>query len=37
MMRKLTGGMDKGGHYYMEIKLWMQKGQYDSYIKREDG
>ena len=37
MMCKLKGGMDNGGHYDMEIKGWMQKGQYDSHVKREDG
>ena len=26
MMCKLKGGMDKGGHYDVEIKGWMQKG-----------
>ena len=26
MMCKLKGGMDKGGHYDMEIKGWMEKG-----------
>ena len=36
MMCKLKGGMDKGGHYDVEIKGWMQKG-HDSHIKREDG
>ena len=25
MMCKLKGGMDKGGHYDMEMKGWMQK------------
>ena len=26
MMCKLKGRMDKGGHDYVEIKGWMQKG-----------
>ena len=26
MMCKLKGGMDKGGHYDVEMKRWMQKG-----------
>ena len=26
MMCKLKGSMDKGGHYDVEIKRWMQKG-----------
>ena len=26
MMCKLKGGMDKGGHYYVEMKGWMQTG-----------
>ena len=26
MMCKLKGRMDKGGHYDVEIKGWMQKG-----------
>ena len=26
MMCKLKGGMDKGGHYDVEMKGWMQKG-----------
>ena len=34
MICKLKGGMDKGGHYDMEIKGWMEK---DSQTKREDG
>ena len=25
-MCKVKGGMDKGGHYDMKIKWWMQKG-----------
>ena len=37
-MCNLKGGMDKGGHYDVEMKGWMQKwGQYDSQIKREGG
>ena len=34
MMCKLKGGMDKGGHYDVEIKGWMKK---DLQTKREDG
>ena len=26
MMCKLKRGMDKGGHYDVEMKRWMQKG-----------
>ena len=26
MIRKLKGRMDKRGHYYVQIKRWMQKG-----------
>ena len=26
MMCKLKGGMNKGGHYDVEMKGWMQKG-----------
>ena len=26
MMCKLNRGMDKGGHYDVEMKGWMQKG-----------
>ena len=26
MMCQLKGRMDKGGHYYVEMKGWMQKG-----------
>ena len=26
MMCKLKGRMDKGGHYDVEIKVWMQQG-----------
>ena len=26
MMCKLKGWMDKGGHYDVQIKRWMQKG-----------
>ena len=26
MMCKLKGGMNKGGHYDVELKGWMQKG-----------
>ena len=25
MMCKLKGGMDKGGHYEVEMKEWMEK------------
>ena len=34
MMCKLKEGMDKGGHYVVEIKGCMEK---DSQTKREDG
>ena len=38
MMCKLKGGMDKGGHYDVEMKGWMQKGgHYYVQIKRGDG
>ena len=38
MMCKLKGGMDKGGHYDVEMKGWMQKGgHYQMQIKRADG
>ena len=36
-MYKLIGQMDKGGHYDVEIKGWMEKGHYDVQIKRVDG
>ena len=36
MMYKFKGWMDKGGHYDMELKGWMQQGQYDMQIKRAD-
>ena len=29
--------MEKGGHYDVELKRWMQRGHYDIQIKREDG
>ena len=28
MMCKLNGRMDKGGHYDVEMKGWMQKGEF---------
>ena len=28
MMCKLKGQMDKGGHYDVEMKGWMQKGAF---------
>ena len=38
MMCILIGGMDKGGHYDVEIKgVDAKRGQFDSQIKREDG
>ena len=38
MMCKSKGRMDKGGHYYVEMKAWMQKGlHYYPQIKRMDG
>ena len=37
MMCKLKGQMDKGGHYDVEKKGWMEKGQYEVQIKRADG
>ena len=38
MMCKLKGGMDKGGHYDVEMKSWKRKvGHYYVQIKREDG
>ena len=29
MMCKLKGQMDKGGHYHVQMKRWMQKGWMD--------
>ena len=38
MMCKLKGGMDKGGHYDVEMKSWMQKGGIiRCKLKRGDG
>ena len=38
MMCKLKGGMDKGGHYDVEMQGWMQKGGHSQVqIKRADG
>ena len=37
MMCKLKGWMDKGGHYDVQMKRWMEKGHYDVQIKRVDG
>ena len=37
MMCKLKGWMDKGGHYDVQMKRWIQKGHYDVQIKRADG
>ena len=37
MMCKLKGWMDKGGHYDVQMKRWIQKGHYDVEIKRVDG
>ena len=36
MMSKLKWWMDKGGQYDVEMKGWMDKGQYDVQI-RADG
>ena len=37
MMCKLKGWMNKGEHYDVEMKRWMEKGHYDVQIKRADG
>ena len=37
MMCELKGRMDKEGYYDVEMKGWMQKGQYGVQIKRVDG
>ena len=37
MMCKLKGWIDKGGHYDVEMKGWMEKCHYDVQIKRADG
>ena len=37
MMCKLKGRMDKGVHYDVEMKGWMQRGHYQVHIKRADG
>ena len=37
MMCKLKGWVDKGGHYDVQMKRWMEKGHYDVQIKRVDG
>ena len=40
MMCKLKRGMDKGGHYDVEMKGWIMDakgGHYDVQIKRVDG
>ena len=35
---QIKRGMDKGGHYDVEMKGWMQKGgHYQLQIKRADG
>ena len=34
---KLKGQIDKGGHYDVEKKGWMERGQYDVQIKRVAG
>ena len=31
---KLKGRMDKGGHYDVEMKGWMQKGEWALQLKR---
>ena len=33
MMCKLKGRIEKGGHYDVQMKSWMQKGHYDVQIK----
>ena len=37
MVCKLKEWMDKGGHYDVQMKRWMEKGHYDVQIKRVDG
>ena len=37
MMCKLKGWIDKGIHYDVQMKRWMEKGHYDLQIKRVDG
>ena len=37
MMYKFKGCMEKGGHYDVELKRWMQRGHYDVQIKRVNG
>ena len=37
MMCKFKRWIEKGGHYDVELKRWMQRGYYDVQIKREDG
>ena len=37
MMCKFKGRMDKGVQYDVEMKGWMDKGQYDVQITRADG
>ena len=33
MMCKLIGRLDKGGHYDVEMKEWMQKGWHYYYVQ----
>ena len=35
-MCKLKEWMDKGRHYDVEMKGWLQRGHYDVQIKRAD-
>ena len=37
IMCKFKRWIEKGGHYDVELKRWMQRGYYDVQIKREDG
>ena len=37
MMCTLKGWIDKGGHYDVQMKIWIQKGHYDVQMKRVDG
>ena len=37
MTCKLKGVLDKGGHYDVEMKGWMQKGHYHVQINGADG
>ena len=37
MMCKLKGRMDKGEHYKVEMKRWMERRHYHVQIKRGNG